>query len=81
MPFDKLFVKIKCTMCNGTKIFQHSAHHEPRPPYKWKSCPYCDENACLLIEASQTAIIEYFAQLDEHDREKLLVIIAGTRED
>jgi hypothetical protein len=34
-----------------------------------------------LIEASHTAIIEYFAQLDEHEREKLLVNIAGARED
>jgi hypothetical protein len=81
MPFDKLFVKIKCTMCHGTRVFQHSGHHEPRFPYKWKSCPYCDESGHLLIEASHTAIIEYFAQLGAPDRKKLLSIIAARRED
>ena len=76
MPFDKLYVMIKCTVCDGTKLFQRSGHHDPRLPYKWKECPYCDCNGQYLIEAGEYAVLEYFAQLDDEERIRLLQQIA-----
>jgi len=76
MPFDKLYVKIKCPICDGTKLFKHSGHHSPREPYKWKSCPYCDYDGEQLIEASQNAIVEYFTEIGETRRQQLLQKIA-----
>jgi len=72
MPFDKLYVRIKCTVCDGTRLFKHSGHHSPLFPYKWKSCPYCDRDGTYLIEAHPNAIVEYFDQLSAEDRKALL---------
>jgi hypothetical protein len=72
MPFDKLYIKIKCTMCDGTRLFKFNGHHIPSEPFKWKSCPYCDPHGLQLIEASQNAIAEFFAQLDPARYEALL---------
>jgi hypothetical protein len=76
MPFDKLYVKIKCITCNGTKLFKNSGYHSPSAPYKWKGCPYCDHDGMQLIEAHINAIAEYFAQLNEDSRSRLLQKIA-----
>jgi len=76
MPFDKLYVKIICTMCNGTKLFKFSGHHDPSRPFKWKSCPYCDHDGLQLIEAHENSIAEYFAQLDDDQRISVLQKIA-----
>jgi len=76
MPFDRLYVKIKCPMCEGTRIFQHCGHHNPNNVFEWKSCPYCDPNGHQLIEASYNAIAEYFDQLDEDTKRALLKKIA-----
>jgi len=72
MPFDKLYVKIKCTICEGTKLFKNSGHHSPMFPYKWKSCPYCDPAGLQLIEAAESSIIEYLNQLSDEGRERLI---------
>ncbi len=77
MPFDKLYVKIKCTVCDGTRVHQASGHHDPMNIFKWKECPYCDRNGHYLIEAGEYALLEYFAQLDEEERERLLQQIAA----
>jgi len=55
MPFDKLYIKIKCTICKGTRIF-NSGHHDSMNPMKWKTCPYCDHNGHMMIEASVSAV-------------------------
>jgi hypothetical protein len=59
-------------MCDGTRLFKFNGHHIPSEPLKWKSCPYCDLHGLQLIEASQNAIAEYFAQLDPARHETLL---------
>jgi NAD-dependent SIR2 family protein deacetylase len=71
MPIDKLYVKIKCTVCEGTKKY-NSGFHDPLSPFKWKECPYCDRDALYLIEASKKTIVEYLKQLPEQDRQQLL---------
>tara|TARA_Y100000034_G_scaffold86725_1_gene103969 strand:- start:1741 stop:1890 length:150 start_codon:yes stop_codon:yes gene_type:complete len=45
--------------------------------FKWKDCPYCDRNGHYLIEAGEYALLEYFAQLDDEERERLLQQIAA----
>ena len=71
MPFDKLYVKIKCTICRGTRVY-NSGHHDPLNPLKWKTCPYCDLNGHMLIEASPGAIKEYLLSLTEEEKSVIL---------
>jgi hypothetical protein len=76
MPSDKLYVKIICPMCSGTKLHEHSGYHSPRQPYKWKCCPYCDYDGQQLIEASQNAVVEYFIEIGDKRRQEILQKIA-----
>ena len=71
MPFDKLYVKIKCLTCKGTRLY-NGGHHDPLNPMKWKSCPYCDLNGHILIEASPGAIKEYLLSLTEDERDVII---------
>jgi hypothetical protein len=59
-------------MCDGTKLFKHSGYHNPRDPYKWKSCPYCDYDGLQIIEAHENTILQYFDQLDTEQQKALL---------
>jgi hypothetical protein len=59
-------------MCDGTRLFKFNGHHIPSEPLKWKSCPYCDLHGLQLIEASENAIAEFFAQLAPARHETLL---------
>jgi len=75
MPFDKLYVKITCIVCKGTRLFEHSGHHDPTDPYKWKSCLYCDYEGLQLIEASDSTIVRYFEEMKESKRAPLLLML------
>jgi len=77
MPFDRLYIKIKCPTCDGTKLFEHSGHHDPKAPYKWKSCPYCDYEGTQLIEASHQSVAEYIKQLATPEKQKLAHLMAA----
>ena len=72
MPHDKLYIKITCFACEGTKLLKHSAHHNPARPFMWKSCPYCDLDGLTLIEAHPTVVAEYLQQLPESVRTGIL---------
>ena len=72
MPFDKLYVKIKCPMCNGTKRLIASAHHDPSEPDKWKGCPYCAHDGTQLIEAVGWTVIEHIMKLPEDKRDLII---------
>jgi len=72
MPLDKLYVKIKCPTCKGSKIFNHGAHF-PIKPYKWKTCPYCDTRGEVYIEAAHTVILEYLESLSEDKKQEILL--------
>jgi len=54
----------------------NASFHSPLDPYKWKRCPYCDENGLIMIEAGEHAILEYFEQLTEDERKELIEKIA-----
>jgi len=72
MPTDKLYVKVKCSMCGGTRVYNHSGYHNPQEPLKWKSCPYCDHNGLVLIEAAVQTIADYLNKVDEGTRQSIL---------
>ena len=74
MPFDKLYVKIECTVCKGTRTF-NGGHHDPMRPFMWKTCPYCDEEGKMLIEAADSTIIEFFKSISTERTRKILLEI------
>jgi ribosomal protein S12 methylthiotransferase accessory factor YcaO len=54
----------------------NASYHNPLDPHKWKRCHYCDHEGLTMIEAGAHAIVEYFEQLTEEQREDLLEKIA-----
>ena len=77
---DKLYVKIKCSMCSGTRVFNHNGYHDPLNPLKWKSCPYCDHDGLILIEAVAQTIVEHINEADEETKKYILDNIANRGE-
>jgi hypothetical protein len=75
MPFDKLYVKVKCPTCNGTRKFDASGYHEPNNPTKWKDCPYCDHDGGRIIEAADTTIIQHLLELPKERRDSIIAEI------
>ena len=72
MPFDKLYLKIKCNVCNGTRVFDHG-HHDPHDPFKWKRCPYCDPDGHTVVESTPELIAKYIMNVDDEIKERLLI--------
>ena len=70
MPFDKLYLKVKCNVCDGTRIHNHG-HHDPYDPFRWKRCPYCDPNGHIVIEATPDRIADFIASTDDLTRQRL----------
>tara|TARA_Y100000310_G_scaffold63242_1_gene58612 strand:- start:3088 stop:3333 length:246 start_codon:yes stop_codon:yes gene_type:complete len=70
MPFDKLYLKVVCSICKGTRMFNHG-HHDPHRPHRWKTCPYCDSNGLTVIEATADAIIKFIENTDVSARQRL----------
>jgi hypothetical protein len=58
--------------CGGGRYLHNAPFHSPLNPHKWKECPYCDRDGLIIIEAGVYAIVEYFQQLTEKQREELL---------
>ena len=75
MPFDKLYVKVKCSTCNGTRKFDASGYHSPNNPNKWKDCPYCDHNGSRLIEAADTTIIKHLLEIPKERRDHIIAAL------
>ena len=75
MPFDKLYIKITCNICKGTRIFNHG-HHDPHSPHRWKTCPYCDSKGLTVIEATTDVIVNFIENTDELTRRRLKQKIA-----
>jgi len=74
MPFDDLYVKIKCPTCRGTRM-HNRGYHDPQAPHKWKACAYCDHKGEILIEASNYAIVQYILTLSDERRLDILKAI------
>jgi len=72
MPFDKLYVKIKCPTCGGSRELIAGGHHDPTNPHKWKSCPYCDYDGLRLIEAGDYVVLQYLIELPKERRDIII---------
>lgn len=70
MPFDKLYVNVRCDTCINGRL-KHAGHHNPYNPDEWKSCPYC-VNGTRLIEAGTVAVVEFLKQLPTRRRNDIL---------
>ena len=60
----KLYVKVKCTFCLGT-----------REKYPYNSCPYCGVEATTYLEASYKAVKKYLLEIPEKERQKFREIL------
>ena len=65
MPLDKLYVRVRCNICKGTCMYMGSSVHDPMNPLKWKTCPYCDDNGLVIIEAADNVLADFINSLDE----------------
>ena len=76
MPYDKLFIKITCTYCHGTRrVFNNREENYTFPRSKWKGCIYCDLDGMIIIEASDVSVVEFLKQLSENRLKKILETI------
>ena len=73
MPFDKLYVKIKCPTCKGTRSL-YGTEHQPPPTSinRWSECNYCDHDGLSLIEAGDYVIIQHLIDLPAERRDLIL---------
>jgi len=53
-------------------MYMGSSIHDPMNPLKWKTCPYCDDNGLVIIEACDGVLADYINSLDK-DRKFALV--------
>ena len=65
MPLDRLYVRVRCNICKGTCMYMGSSIHDPMNPLKWKTCPYCDDNGLVIIEAADNVLADFINSLDE----------------
>ena len=65
MPLDRLYVRVRCNICKGTCMHMGSSIHDPMNPLKWKTCPYCDDNGLVIIEAADNVLADFINSLDE----------------
>ncbi len=65
MPLDKLYVRVRCRICKGTGMYMGSSIHDPLNPLKWKTCPHCDDNGLVIIEAADNVLADFINSLDE----------------
>lgn len=72
MPYDKLYIRIKCLTCRGNRMLSNSPFHDPLNPTKWKECPYCDSHGLIIIEASKEVVVKYMQQLSDEDYEFII---------
>ncbi len=72
MPLDKLYVRGRGSICKGTGMYMGSSMPDPLNPLKWKTCPHCDDNGLVIIEAADNVLADFINSLDE-DRKFALV--------
>ena len=63
MPTDKLYIRIRCSSCRGSRIYSAGGHYDSMKPGKWGACPYCDMEGKVFIEASVNVIADYINEL------------------
>jgi hypothetical protein len=69
---EKLYVRIKCPICHGTRHYSAGGYHDAMEPYKWAVCPYCDLAATTYVEVTLELLIERLKKLPDDKREIIL---------
>ena len=81
MPLDKLYVRIKCTMCSGGGHFSAGGYYNSMEPGRWAACPYCDSQGTVYVEAASTVVAEYLSDLPLDKYEQILQKTADKKSD
>ncbi len=68
MAERKLFLKIRCNICKGSRRYSAGGHYDAASPAKWNVCSYCDPGGTTYIEASFNIILDYLRSLSEEQR-------------
>ena len=72
MPTDKLYVRIRCSSCRGSRMYSAGGHYDSMKPGEWGACPYCDTEGKVFIEASVNVIVDYINELPSYDYANVL---------
>jgi len=76
MPFDKLYVKVRCSICKGTRSLYGIKQRLPRTAAnRWIECNYCDHEGVVLVEAGDYTIIQHLLTLPKERRDKIIAEI------
>ena len=81
MPLDKLYVRIKCTMCSGGGHFSAGGYYNSMEPGKWAGCPYCDNQGTIYVEAAIGVLVNYMVELPSDKCDLILQKIAQKKSD
>jgi uncharacterized protein CbrC (UPF0167 family) len=68
----KLFVRIRCMSCRGSRRYSAGGTYDPLNPTKWSACPYCDSEGKVYIEAALSVIINAVLQLSPEQKQSIL---------
>jgi len=72
LVMDRLYIKIRCSFCNGSGMYSASGYNNAAKPGEWCSCPYCDENRKTFIEPTLDIIIDILSDLPEHKKQLII---------
>jgi hypothetical protein len=72
LVMDRLFIKIKCSFCNGSGMYSAGGYTNSARPGEWGSCPYCDENRETYIEPTLDIIIDILSDLPGHKKQLII---------
>jgi len=76
MPTDILYIRISCTSCHGSRIYSAGGYYDSMKPGKWSTCPYCDWEGMVYVEASVNVIVDYLAELPPEHQTLILQKLA-----
>ena len=65
MPLDKLYVRVRCSICKGTGMYSAGGSYDSMNPLKWNTCPHCDDSGLVIIEAADNVLADFINNLDE----------------
>ena len=74
---DRLFIKIRCISCHGSRAYSAGGTHDPMNPGKWGACPYCDMSGMTYIEAANNVIVDCLAGMPAEKRDLILQRLAA----
>ena len=72
MPYDKLYVRIACTACNGSRL---SRAYQSPVDNRWSRCPYCGPSGKVYVSIELTALMRHIDSLDPEDFRQLRAYI------